>query len=69
MIAIVGGPSAVYAVKDLLQKADDLYISIFEAGPVGTGRPGPRRRRGVSPLTATWTPRLVAKSQTIRSPW
>lgn len=40
-IAIVGGgPTAVYTVKNLLQKAAKLHITIFEAGPVaGCGLP------------------------------
>lgn len=40
-IAIVGGgPTAVYLLKNLLQKADLFHITIFEAGPVaGCGIP------------------------------
>lgn len=40
-IAIVGGgPTAVYTVKHLLQKADRLHITVFEAGQVaGCGIP------------------------------
>jgi uncharacterized NAD(P)/FAD-binding protein YdhS len=35
-IAIVGGgPTAVYTLKALLQKAERLHVTIFEAGPAG----------------------------------
>ena len=40
-IAIVGGgPTAVYTLKNLLQKAERLHVTLFEAGPVaGCGIP------------------------------
>ena len=40
-VALVGGgPTAVYTLKNLLQKADPLHITIFEAGKVaGCGTP------------------------------
>jgi uncharacterized NAD(P)/FAD-binding protein YdhS len=40
-VAIVGGgPTAVYTLRNLLQKADHLNITIFEAGPIaGCGIP------------------------------
>ncbi|ODT98752.1 MAG: hypothetical protein ABS83_03830 [Rhodospirillales bacterium SCN 65-16] len=40
-VALVGGgPTAVYTLKNLLQKADALHVTIFEAGKVaGCGIP------------------------------
>lgn len=60
-VAIVGGgPSAVYTVKNLLQRADNLHITIFEAGPVaGCGIPYSEERN---------TPDMMANITSVEIP-
>jgi len=60
-IALIGGgPTAVYTLKNLLQKADEFQITIFEAGPVaGCGIPYSREHN---------TPDMMANITSVEIP-